>query len=139
MVKMTSVEIAPEQMRYSELLRWSGWFGLGVLVVAFAVYVGGVLEPVVPVEHLPQAWRLPAGELLAQTGAEPGWGWVLRLSHGDMLNLLGIAILAGCSVLPLGAIALVYLRRGERAYAALCASEIAVLVLAASGLVGTGH
>jgi hypothetical protein len=40
---------------------------------------------------------------------------------------------------PLGATAVVYSRRGERTYAALCVLEIAVLVLAASGLVGTGH
>jgi hypothetical protein len=136
---MTNFEMAPEQISYSELLRWSGWFGLGVLVVAFGLYVGGVLDPVVPVEQLPQVWRLPAGELLARTGREPGWGWALMLARGDMLNLLGISILAGCSVVPLGAIAVVYLRRGERTYAALCVLEIAVLVLAASGLVGTGH
>ena len=61
---MNKIDIAPEQIRYAEWLRWSGWLGLAVLVGAFGLYVTGVLPPVIPVEHLPQVWRLPSRELM---------------------------------------------------------------------------
>jgi hypothetical protein len=53
--------------------------------------------------------------------------------------MLGIAILSGCSALPLLAVTGIYLRRGDRLFAALCLLQVAVLVLAASGLIAPGH
>lgn len=131
--------IPPEQIRYAEWLRWSGWLGLGVLVAAFVVYVTGLVAPLIPLEQLPQLWRLPSRELMAMHGVEGGPGWLLALNRSDMLNLLGIAILSTCSALPLLAVTGIYLRRGDRLFAALCVLQAAVLVLAASGLFAAGH
>lgn len=136
---MNKIDIAPEQIRYAEWLRWSGWLGLAVLVGAFGLYVTGVLPPVIPVDQLPQAWRLPSRELMLQHGLQGGWSWIRSITRGDMLNLLGIAILSGCSALPLLAVTGIYRRRGERLFAALCLLQVAVLVLAASGLITPGH
>lgn len=136
---MSTNGIAPEQIRYAEWLRWSGWLGLAVLTGAFVVYVIGVLPTVLPVEHLPQLWRLPSSELMQRHGLEGGWSWIRLLGRGDMLNLLGIAILSGCSALPLLAVTGIYLRRGERIFAVLCLLQVAVLALAASGLIAPGH
>jgi hypothetical protein len=136
---MNKIDIAPEQIRYAEWLRWSGWLGLAVLVGAFGLYVTGVLPPVIPVDQLPQAWRLSSRELMLQHGLQGGWSWIHSIARGDMLNMLGIAILAGCSALPLLAVTDIYLRRGDRLFAALCLLQVAVLVLAASGLIAPGH
>lgn len=136
---MNKIDIAPEQIRYAEWLRWSGWLGLAVLVGSFGLYVTGVLPPVVPVEQLPQMWGLASRELMQRHGLEGGWSWIGLLGRGDMLNLLGIAILSGCSALPLLAVTGIYLRRGDRLFGALCLLQVAVLVLAASGLIAPGH
>jgi len=136
---MNKIDIAPEQIRYAEWLRWSGWLGLAVLVGAFGLYVTGVLPPVIPVDQLPQVWRLPWRELILQHGLQEGWSWIRSITRGDMLNMLGIAILSGCSALPLLAVTGIYLRRGDRLFAALCLLQVAVLVLAASGLIAPGH
>jgi hypothetical protein len=48
-------------------------------------------------------------------------------------------VLAGCSILPLGAAFVVLRARGERTFAIFCALQIAVLLLAASGLLTGGH
>lgn len=136
---MNRPDIPPEQIRYAEWLRWSGWFGLAVLVGAFLAYVAGILPPVIPVEQLPQAWLLPARVMMEQHGQEGGWNWIFYLNRGDTLNLLGIALLSGCSVLPLLAVSEIYLRRRERLFAVLCLAQVAVLLLAASGLIGAGH
>ncbi len=134
-----ALHIAPEQIRYAEWLRWSGWFGLALLVVAALLYVAGVLAPHVPVDELPRVWTMPSRELAALIGGHGHWDWVALLHKGDMLSLLGIAVLAGCSALPLLAVVGIYLRRGDRLFALLCVLQVAVLVLAASGLVAVGH
>ncbi len=133
------VEIAPEQLRYAVWLQWGGWLGLASLVLAFLVHLTGILEPLIENELLPQAWAMPAAEMLRSTGQSPGWGWVYLLDHSDILNLVGIALLASCSAAPLAAVVPIYLKRGDRVYATLALFQVAVLALAASGLVHVGH
>lgn len=132
-------DIPPEHLRYAQWLHWSGWLGLAVLVAAFLVYATGLVAPVIPLDRLPQLWKLSSQDFMQLHGLEGGWHWIRALNRSDMLNILGIAILAGCSALPLLAVTPIYLRRGDRTYAALCLLVVAVLVLAASGVISTGH
>lgn len=136
---MKTPDIAPEQIRYAEWLRWSGWFGLVLLIAAFILYVTGILAPHVPVDELPRVWKMSSGELAAHAGGHGAWEWVGLFHKGDLLNLLGIAVLSGCSALPLLAVTGSYLRRGDRLFATLCLLQVAVLVLAASGFIAVGH
>jgi hypothetical protein len=129
----------PEQLRYAHWLEWGTRAGLAALVLLFMAYASGLMAPHVPVERLPELWSLPAAEFIRATGAPTGWGWLAMLGRGDIVNLVGIALLAGCSLLALAALVPGYLRRGERLYAALCVAEIGVVLLAASGLLGAGH
>ncbi len=48
-------------------------------------------------------------------------------------------MLAGCSAVCLAAVIPLYVRRGDRAYALVCALVILVLLLAGSGLLTAGH
>jgi hypothetical protein len=132
-------DVAPEELRYARWLQWGGWTGLASLVVAFFVYATELLAPVISFDRLPQMWRLPAGEMLQATGQSAGWAWIQLVDRGDVLNLLGIALLASCSAVPLLSVVPIYLRRGDRVFAVLCLAQVAVLVLAASGLVSAGH
>jgi len=132
-------DIAPEQLRYAAWLQWSGWIGMTSLVIAFIVYATGALAPLISFDQLPQAWRLPAGEMLQLTGQSPGWGWVRLLDRGDVINLVGIGFLASCSAAPLLAVVPIYLKRGDRVFAILCLLQVAVLIMAASGIVRLGH
>ncbi|MBI5718075.1 MAG: DUF1634 domain-containing protein [Burkholderiales bacterium] len=134
-----SVKQPPEQQRYATLLDRLTRVGLAVLVLSFAAYLLELMPPRVAPERLPQLWTLPVEQYLQQTGTPVGWGWISLLRHGDVAALSGIVILAGCSALCLGALVPLYLRRRERAFAALCLAEIAVIVLAASGLFAGGH
>ena len=128
-----------EQRRYATLLEWSTRVGLLVLVLSFAAYLSGLMPSFVPMDRLPALWSLPVDQFLAVTGMPTGWGWVALLRHGDVQGLAGIVILAGCSVPCLLALVPVYGARRERAFAALCLAEVAVLLLAASGLLSGGH
>ena len=129
----------PEQMRYAKWLDWGTRVGLVVLLLSFAVYVGGLAESHVPVSRLPELWGHPVARFLQLTDSPTGWGWLALVHRGDIAGLLGIAILAGSSVLCLLAAVPLYLARGDKAFAALCVAEVMVVLLAASGWLQGGH
>jgi hypothetical protein len=129
----------PEQLRYARWLDWGTRVGLVVLLLSFAAYVLGLAESHVPVSRLPELWVHPVGRFLELTDSPTGWGWVALVHRGDIAGVLGIAILSGASVLCLLALMPIYLARGERAFAAVCLAEVAVVMLAASGWLPGGH
>jgi hypothetical protein len=121
--------------------RWLGVgarLGLTLLIVTFAVYVLGLLEPLVPLRSLPGLWRLPVAEFISATGAPTGWGWLARLGAADYLNLVGVAVLGAVSVACYLRIIAFYWREGDRGLAWLAIGQVVVLLAAASGLVA-GH
>ncbi|CAD5373719.1 conserved membrane hypothetical protein [Rubrivivax sp. A210] len=123
----------PEQLRYARWLEAGARAGLVLLVASFAALATGLLPPQVALQRLPELWGLPVADYLRQTHATAGWGWLRDLAHGDSAGLAGIALLAGCSLAALLAVLPLYLRRGERLYAALCLAQVALIALAASG------
>ena len=129
----------PEQMRYATWLDWGTRVGLVVLLASFAAYVLGLAESHVPVSRLPELWVHPVGRFLELTNSPTGWGWLALVHRGDIAGLLGIAILAGSSVACLLALVPLYLARGDKAFAAVCLAEVAVVLLAASGWLSGGH
>ncbi len=130
--------ITEEQLAYAQLLDVGMKLGLLALLVTFAVYVTGALPARIPVEDLPRYWSMPVKEYLAATGVHPGWGWVSLLGHGDFLNFVGIAFLAGVSLVCYLAIVPIFVRKKDLVYAAICVLEVLVLALAASGVLNAG-
>lgn len=128
-----------EASRYALLLDWGGRVGLLALVLSFAAYLFGVLTPHVPLEQLPSVWNLPLTAYLQRTGTPTGWSWLALAYEGDLSNLIGISLLAGCSLPPLLGLIPLYLKRRDYVYAGICALVVMVLVLAASGILTGGH
>lgn len=128
-----------EAALYATVLDWGSRLGLLFLILGFAAYMLGLTTPLVSLQDLPQLWNQPVAVYLAKTGTPTGWGWLAMLGKGDMLNLLGIAILAGCSIPPLLGLIPLYLKRRDYAYVGICAAIVLVLVLAASGILTGGH
>ncbi len=128
-----------EAARYALLLDWGTRVGLVVLLLGFTAYVLGFSTPLVSLEQLPQLWNQPVAVYLQKTGTPTGWGWFAMMGKGDMFNLFGIAILAGCSLPPLLGLIPLYLKRRDYAYAGICAAIMLVLILAASGILSGGH
>ena len=129
----------PDQERYARLLAIGTNAGLGMLVVLFGIYMLGVVDPHVPHERLPEIWHLPSSDFLELARLEAGWGWTARLRHADILTLLGIVTLAFCSVPCLLAVMPIYWRSRQRMLFAICGLEVAVITMAASGLLSVGH
>lgn len=128
-----------EARRYATLLEWGTRVGLIVMLAAFAAYVFGWVSPLVPLDQLPKLWRLPLKDYMARSGMPAGWGWLALAGKGDLANLVGIGLLAGCSLPPLLGSMMLFLRRRDFVYAGLSLSVALVVVLAASGILSGGH
>ena len=133
-------EYATEEQRlYADILDKGMKIGLAILVITFGLYVFGIMEPKVPVNELPGYWSMSVHDYLAATGIGTGWSWVGSIGRGDLLNFTGIAFLAGVTIVCYLAIVPSLLRKKDTAYVVLALVEVAVLVLAASGLLKAGH
>lgn len=129
---------SPEQMIYAKILNAGMWLGLAVLTVTFLMYVFGVLPNFVPIDDLPKYWSMKTSDYNHTLHAPTGWGWLAYAGKGDYLNFVGIAMLAGLTILCYLAILPTFARKKDRAYPAIAIVEVAVLALAASGLLKTG-
>lgn len=123
-----------EQEAYAHWLAWGVRLGFAVLVGTFFLYVTGLVPAGVAPERLPALWGLPVDQYIAATGAPTGWSWTLRLREGDLLNLVGVAILGSVSVACHLRVLPLFVRSRERAFVAICIAQVAVLVAAAAGI-----
>ena len=135
----TAITVPDEQRLYARLLDLTTKGGFALLVAGFVAYAMGWIPSHVPVERLPQLWALPLADYLAATSTPTGWGWLAHLDKGEFASLAGIVVLTGCSIVCLAALIPLYSRRRDRIYAAICVVEIAILLLAASGVLTAGH
>ncbi len=130
--------VTEEQLAYAQLLDGGMKVGLLGLVVTFLVYVSGLLPARIPVDDLPRYWSMPVKEYLAATGIHAGWGWLGLLGNGDFLNFVGIAFLAGVTLVCYLAIVTILLRKKDLVFAGIAVAEVVVLALAASGVLNAG-
>jgi hypothetical protein len=134
-----SVEATPEQLRYAGMLEKGMYLGLALLLLTFAIYVFGIMDPYLPLEELPTHWSKGVHEYLTEAQIEPGWAWISMLRYGDFLNFIGIALLAGITVLCYAVIIPILLKKKDLVYTVLVVLEILVLLVAASGIIEIGH
>jgi len=123
-----------EQEAYANWLAWGTRLGFIALVATFFLYVTGILAPAIPPERLPELWGLSLDQYLAATHAPTGWTWVRDLGQGDLLNLVGVAILAAATIACYLRVLPIFIRGRERAFVAICVAEVVVLVAAAAGI-----
>ena len=135
-----SLEATPEQILYANLLEKGMYLGLVILLITFFLYAFGILDPYVPLDQISRYWHLNVGDYLHTTNIKAGWAWVGMLKYGDFINFVGIAILAGVTILCYAAIVPTLLRNKDTVYAVLAILEVLILSAAASGLIaGGGH
>lgn len=138
MVTRDSAKASPEQLLYADLLFYGCWASIFIMIVTYVIYVAGLMSPHIPLDQLPQLWRLPVGEYLEKSGAPHGWGWALLLGKGDYLNFLGIALLGAMTIIGFLTLIPAYVRQKDTAFLIIVVVEVAALLLAASGILGAG-
>jgi hypothetical protein len=127
-----------EQILYANILNKGMLIGLLALIITFIIYGTGILEPKIPLAQVQNYWVMPVSDYLAQSGIHAGWAWLGNLSYGDMLNFLPIAFLSLLTVVCYLAIVPGLLRKKDTAFVVLALIEVVVLIVAASGILGSG-
>jgi hypothetical protein len=127
-----------EQIIYANILVIGVWAGIVILMATYLVYVTGLMPSHVDMSLIPQLWGHGVDEFLEITHSPHGWGWVALLARGDFLNYIGFALLAlmtiGCYLVLVRG----YIHRRDWIFAVIALIEIAVLSLAASGILSSG-
>ena len=127
-----------EQILYASMLFYGCWGGLALMAITYLIYVFGVMDPHVSMETVTEVWSKPVHEYLTVGSVPVGWGWATLLNKGDFLNFLGIALLAGMTLVCYIPLVIAYLKKKDLLFAAIAVAEILVLAFAASGIVGGG-
>jgi hypothetical protein len=128
--------VAEEREIFARWLDISTRIGFAVLVATFLLYVLGILPSHIPLADLPHYWQFSVTRYVAETGEPTGWGWVRRVNEGDLATVLGIAILAAANIFCYARTLPDLIRRHEWAFAVMCALELLVFLVAASGILG---
>ena len=136
-VDISNKYASPEELRYAKVLGICVKAGLVLLILSFAIYVSGILPPLVPFDRLPMYWGLSAKEFVKATHMPTGWGWVSLIGKGDILNLAAISFLAGVSAICSLAVVPIFARRGEMAQLYIAVLQVVVLVIAASNVLAS--
>lgn len=135
----TSEQATPEQLIYASILEKGMYIGLLMLFITYALYIFGIMDPYIAMEELPKYWSMTVHDYLQEANVKPGWAWLSMLGHGDFINFIGVAVLAGITIICYIAIVPPLLKQGDKVYAVIAILEVIVLSLAASGLLASGH
>ena len=133
-----SLQASPEQIVYAEVLEKGMLLGLVLILASFGLYVLGIIKPYIPLTEIAKYWSYSVGEYLQVAKIHQGWWWIQMLGYGDFLNFIGIAFLAGVTIICFLVIVPVLWKNDDKLYTAFAILEAVILGLAASGILGGG-
>ena len=93
-----NIKASPAQLRYADTLFYGSLIGFVTMLITYALYVFGVLEPQIPLDEMPRLWTHSAAAYRAAGNIPQGWGWLALVNKGDICNFLGIAFLAALTI-----------------------------------------
>jgi len=127
-----------EQIVYANILNIGMILGLAIIVVTFIVYMSGILSSFIPPQEIPKYWTMKSSDFIHTLQAPTGWDWLAMIGKGDYLNFIGIAFLAGLTILCYLTILPILIRKKDTPFIIIAILEVAVLALAASGILKSG-
>ncbi len=133
------LEASTEQLLYAKILERGMYIGLLVLFVTFGLYAFGILDPYIPLDEISNYWSMNVNDYLEHAEIKAGWAWLGMLKYGDFINFIGVAILAGVTIICYAAIVPTLLKNNDKVYATLAVLEVIILSAAASGILAVGH
>lgn len=125
------------QILYANILNAGMLIGLISLVLIFILYVTGIFTLFIPLEKVQTYWVLSVHEYLEKSGVQVGWAWFGELQYGDMLNYIPIAFLSLLTIICYITLIPGLIRKKDTTYTIIAILEIIVLLVAASGILGT--
>jgi hypothetical protein len=133
------LKATPEQILYARILEKGMYLGLLILLITYAIYVLGIMDPYIALDKISDYWSMNVHDYLEHAGIKDGWAWLGMLNYGDFINFIGVAMLAGVTIICYAAIVPTLLRNKDMVYAILAVLEVVILGAAASGILAVGH
>jgi hypothetical protein len=133
------LKATPEQLLYARILERGMYLGLLILFITYALYVFGIMDPYIPLDKISDYWSMNVHDYLEHAEIKNGWAWLGMLKYGDFINFIGIALLAGVTIICYAAIIPTLLKSKDTVYAVLAVIEVIILSAAASGILAVGH
>ncbi len=133
-----NLEATPEQILYAGVLEKGMYIGLAILFITYIIYIFGILDPFIALDKISHYWSMNVDDYLHEADIHAGWAWLGMIKYGDFLNFIGVAILAGVTIICYLSIVPTLLKNNDKVYAVLALLEAVILAAAASGLLGTG-
>jgi len=127
-----------EQIAYAKVLNFLMFLGLAIMVVTFIIYMSGILSSFIPPQEIAKYWGMKSKDFIHTLHTPTGWGWLAMVGKGDYLNFIGIALLAGLTIVCYLVILPILMRKKDVPYVVIAIIEVAVLTLAASGILKSG-
>lgn len=131
-------KVSEEQLIYANFLGKGALTALVLIIIIFMIYLSGVLPNLVDYDKVQSYWTLRASDYLHKTNSPSGWNWIGLLNKGDMLNYVGIILLAGMTIICYLRLLPMFLKKKDTAYTIITIIEIVVLLFAASGILKSG-
>ena len=128
----------PEQIRYANILFAGAWLGILLMLITYFIYVSGLISPHIELTVVTQNWNKGVDEFLKITSSPHGWTWLTLIHKGDFLNFVGLVLIAVLTIFCYLFLIAGYGKRKDWAFLIITISEVLVLSLAASGILGTG-
>jgi hypothetical protein len=126
-----------ERLRYARVLALGARIGFVLLALSFLAYLLGFPRPLLAPDQLPMYWALPLAQYVQATHTPTGWGWVASIGKSDMLNLVGIAVLAATPAAACLAVLPGFARRAEFTLFGLALLQLVVLLAASINVFGS--
>lgn len=126
-------------MAYAEILSWVSLLGMIFLGLGFFIYLMQMLPSTVSIQEISQHWHLKASDFTHQLHIPTGWAWIDHIFHGDILSYASIVFLSTGTIGCLAIVAVVFFREKNHIYTAIAIAQVLILLLAASGIVSSGH
>jgi hypothetical protein len=133
------LEATPEQLLYARILEIGMYIGLLILFITFGLYTFGILDPYIPLDKISNYWSMNVHDYLKHAEIKAGWAWLGMIKYGDFINFIGVAILAGVTIICYASIVPTLLKNNDKVYAILAVLEVIILSAAASGILAVGH
>lgn len=131
--------ISNEQRIYARVLRMGVGLCLVLLASTFLTYVLELRKANIPPNEVPRYWSMSSKQFVHAMGIPTGWAWTDKLGSADFQTNMGVCVLAALSGVAYMHVLPGFFRRRNYPTLVIIAAELAVMALAASGAVSSGH
>ncbi|NTU53639.1 MAG: DUF1634 domain-containing protein [Chlorobiaceae bacterium] len=139
-MKQETVHADKVQLAYAGILSKATTLGIILVIIGYVIYVFQLLPLSVPIDQVAGNWGLRASEFHHKIPlATSGWSSFSQAEKGDAFSYITLIYLGTVTMLCLAVSGIAFLREKNMVYTFFSFAQLAVLIMAASGLISGGH